>query len=100
MSTNVHDPIQIGSLTLRNRIIMAPMQQNQGTTEAYATDYHVKHYAARAEDVSLVIIESTGVSPNGRLFPDDIGIFTDRHVDPLRRIVNAVHQKGTPSLFN
>ncbi|CAM3675047.1 MULTISPECIES: oxidoreductase [Paenibacillus] len=96
MSTNVHDPIQIGSLTLRNRIIMAPMQQNQGTTEAYATDYHVKHYAARAEDVSLVIIESTGVSPNGRLFPDDIGIFTDRHVDPLRRIVNAVHQKGTP----
>lgn len=44
----------------------------------------------------MVIIESTGVSPNGRLYSNDIGIFTDEHTLPLRRIVDAVHSEGTP----
>lgn len=96
MTTRVHDPIQIGNVKLQNRIIMAPMQQNQGTPDSYATDYHIKFYGERAEHVSLVIIESTVVSPNGRLFPDDIGIYSDQHAAPLRPIVDAVHSKETP----
>lgn len=43
-----------------------------------------------------MIIESTGVSPNGRLYSNDIGIFTDDHIEPVRRIVDAVHSKATP----
>lgn len=63
MTINLHDPIQIGTVQLKNRMIMAPMQQNQGTPDSYATDYHVKFYSERAEHVSLIIIESTVVCP-------------------------------------
>lgn len=92
----IASPMKIGNLPLKNRLILAPMQQNQGTLEAMATDYHVRHYGERAGDVGLVILESTGVSPNGRLYPNDIGIFTEDHIAPLRKVVDAVHSKGTP----
>lgn len=96
MTISLHDSIRIGTLQLKNRMIMAPMQQNQGTPDSHATDYHVKFYSERAEHVSMIIIESTVVSANGRLFPDDIGIYTELHAASLRRIVDAVHAKGTP----
>ncbi len=97
--TTLNDSIRIGGLTLRNRLIMAPMQQYQGTPEGYATDHHVEFYSRRAKHVSLVIVESTAVSPDGRLFPNDIGIFADSHVEPLRRITDAVHAEGTPAFI-
>ncbi|MBB6691011.1 NADH:flavin oxidoreductase [Cohnella xylanilytica] len=97
--TTLNDSIRIGGLTLRNRLIMAPMQQYKGTPEGYATDHHVEFYSRRAKHVSLVIVESTAVSPDGRLFPNDIGIFSDAHVEPLRRITDAVHAEGTPAFI-
>jgi len=88
-------PASLSRMKLRNRLIMSPMQQYQGTPESFATAYHVHHYARRARGgVGLVIVESTAVSPNGRLYPDDIGIFTDAHVPPLAAITQAVHSEG------
>lgn len=88
---------KIGKLALKNRIIMAPMQRWQGSPEGYATNYHAKHYSERAKGgVGLVIVESAAVSENGRLFPNDIGIFTDHHREPLKKVVEAVHQADTP----
>jgi NADPH2 dehydrogenase len=90
-------PISIGNVTLKNRIVMAPMQQRQGTKEGYATDYHVRHYSERAKyKVGMVMIESTAIAENGRLFVDDIGIFTNDHTEPLRKVVNAIHSYETP----
>lgn len=94
MTLSLNDPLQIGSLQLRNRLVMAPMQQYRGTPEAFANDHHVAFYGSRAAHVGLVILESTAVSPEGRLIPNDIGIYTDRHVEPLRRIADAVHARG------
>jgi NADPH2 dehydrogenase len=97
MMSVLFTPINIGNVTLKNRIIMAPMQQRQGTEEAYATDHHIRHYSERAKhDVGLVIIESTAISKNGRLFNDDIGIFTDNHTLRLKKVVEAIHQYDTP----
>lgn len=90
-------PVSIGRVTLKNRMVMAPMQQYQGTSEAFATDYHLHHYSRRAQGgVGLVITESTAVSENGRLFMNDIGIFSDDHILPQKRIVDAVHDYNTP----
>jgi NADPH2 dehydrogenase len=89
--------IKIGNIELKNRIVVAPMQQRQGSKEAFATDYHVNHYRRFAEGgVSLVIIESTSIAEGGRLFPDDIGIYTDDHVEPLKNVVNSVHKENVP----
>jgi NADPH2 dehydrogenase len=74
---------------------MAPMQQYQGTPEAFATSYHVEHYSKRAHSVGLVMLESTAVSVQGRLFTNDIGIFSDEHIAPLKQVVDAIHAQGT-----
>jgi NADPH2 dehydrogenase len=90
-------PASIGKITLKNRLIMAPMQQREGTPEAFATDYHVEHYSRRAKGgVGLVMIESTSVSKEGRLFTDDIGIFTDEHGARLKKVAEAIHAYDTP----
>ncbi|WP_248924751.1 NADH:flavin oxidoreductase [Paenibacillus hamazuiensis] len=96
MTVTLTDSVKIGGLTLKNRLIMAPLQQYMGTPEGYATNHHIEFYGRRARHVALVVVESTAVSPNGRLFPSDIGIFTDRHVEPLRKITDAVHAQHTP----
>lgn len=93
---NLDNPISLGGLTLKNRLIMAPLQQYKGTPEAFPTDHHIEHYGRRARHVGLVILESTAVSPNGRLWANDIGIYTDRHAQALKKIVDAVHEHGTP----
>ncbi|WP_242108253.1 oxidoreductase [Luteimonas aquatica] len=88
-------PARLGSLRLRNRLVMSPMQQYQGAADARATAHHVHHYARRARGgVGLVMVESTAVAPEGRLFGDDIGLYSDAHVAPLRAVVDAVHAEG------
>ncbi|MFC8689573.1 tRNA-dihydrouridine synthase [Brevibacillus porteri] len=96
MTFTLNEPINIGSLRLKNRLIMSPMQQYRGTPEGFATDHHIEFYSRRAKHVSLVILESTAVSANGRLFHNDIGIYNDQHVEPLRKITEAVHSQHTP----
>ncbi|MBH5318728.1 NADH:flavin oxidoreductase [Paenibacillus sp. GSMTC-2017] len=93
MAPSLHSSGKINTLTLKNRLILAPMQQRKGTLDGHATDYHVEHYGRRAGDVGLVIIESTSVSPEGRLYHDDISIYSDSHIKPLSKIVKAVHNK-------
>lgn len=96
MNANTLSPFHIGGLQLKNRLIVSPMQQFHGTPEAFATEHHIHHYSRLAGDAGLVMLESTGVSPNGRLFHNDIGLFSDAHTEPLRKVVDAVHAKGTP----
>lgn len=93
--SRLFSPATLGRLQLRNRLVMSPMQQYQGTADASATAYHAHHYARRARGgVGLVMVESTAVAPEGRLFGDDIGLYSDAHVAPLRAVVDAVHAEG------
>lgn len=96
MTRTLNDPITIGGITLKNRLIMAPLQQYKGTPEAFAAGHHIEHYGRRAKHVGLIILESTAVSSNGRLWANDIGIYTDRHVEALRKVTDAVHAHDTP----
>lgn len=94
------ETLRLGPLTLKNRIVLPPMQQYQGSAEGYATPYHVHHYARRARGgVGLIILESTAVAPEGRLMADDIGLFSDSHVGPLAEVAQAVAAEGVPALL-
>lgn len=95
MRWTLDDPIELGSLRLKNRLIMAPLQQYKGTLDAFPIDHHIEHYGRRSKHVGLVILESTAISSNGRLWSNDIGIFTDQHVEPLRKIADAIHAHQT-----
>ena len=90
-------PKKIGNVEISNRIVMAPMQQWKGDAAGLASDYHVNHYSARAAGgVGLIIVESTAVAANGRLFPNDIGLFNQNHASALKRVTDAVHAHGVP----
>lgn len=84
-------PIQIGPLTLKNRIAMSPMCQ-YSSVDGFANDWHLVHLGSRAVGgVGLIIQEATAVSPIGRISPDDLGIWEDAHIPFLQKIVSFVH---------
>lgn len=87
-------PLTLRGLTLRNRIAMAPMCQ-YSAEDGMANDWHLVHLGSRAVGgTGLVIVEATGVTPDGRITPGDLGIWSDDHIEPLARIARFVHSQG------
>lgn len=86
--------LKIRSVTLRNRIVMSPMCQ-YSAENGLANDWHLVHLGSRAAGgASLIIVEATAVTAEGRITPGDMGIWSDEHVEPLARIVRFVHSQG------
>jgi 2,4-dienoyl-CoA reductase-like NADH-dependent reductase (Old Yellow Enzyme family) len=87
-------PFTVKSVTLRNRIGVSPMCQ-YSAEDGLANDWHLVHLGSRAVGgAGLVIVEATAVSPEGRISPGDLGIWSDRHVEPLTRINRFLKQHG------
>jgi len=93
----VCDPLRLRSLTLANRLLVSPMCQ-YSSVDGFATDWHLVHLGSRAVGgAALVFTEATAVTPEGRISPDDLGIWQDDHIEPLDRIVRFVHSQGVPA---
>lgn len=87
-------PLTIRGVTFRNRIVMSPMCQYVAR-EGMADDWHLVHLGSRAAGgVSLVMVEATAVTRDGRITPGDLGIWSDEHVEPLARIARFVTSQG------
>jgi 2,4-dienoyl-CoA reductase-like NADH-dependent reductase (Old Yellow Enzyme family) len=87
-------PLTIRGITFRNRIVMSPMCQ-YSAEEGLANDWHLVHLGSRAAGgVSLVMVEATAVTRDGRISPRDTGIWGDQHIEPLARIARFVHSQG------
>lgn len=83
------------SVTLRNRIVMSPMCMYTAGNDGMVTDWHMVHYATRAAGgVGLVVLEATAVEARGRISSNDLGIWSDDHVEPLRRLVSLIKAQG------
>jgi 2,4-dienoyl-CoA reductase-like NADH-dependent reductase (Old Yellow Enzyme family) len=92
---HLFEPFTLRGVTLRNRIVMSPMCQYSATEDACATDWHLVHLGSRAVGgAGLVTVEMTAIQSNGRLSLGDLGIYDDRHIEPLARIVRFVHGQG------
>ncbi|KAF9245771.1 hypothetical protein BU15DRAFT_85464 [Melanogaster broomeanus] len=88
-------PITIKNVTFKNRIWVAPMCQ-YSSDRGHATDWHLVHLGGFASrGVGAIIVEATAVVPEGRISPEDLGIWSDSHMEPLKRIVNFAHAQGT-----
>lgn len=90
-------PLEIRGVRLRNRIVMSPMCQ-YCAHDGLPDDWHLVHLGSRAVGgAALVIAEATAVTPEGRITPGDLGIWSDDHVEPFRRIARFLHSQGSVS---
>lgn len=91
---HLFSPLQIGSVTLPNRIAVSPMCE-YSCQDGFATDWHLVHLGSRAVGgAGLVFTEATAVLPEGRISPADLGLWKDEHIAPLRRVTDFVHAHG------
>ncbi|KAJ1907923.1 hypothetical protein IWQ60_011779 [Tieghemiomyces parasiticus] len=89
-------PIKFRNLTLRNRIMVSPMCE-YSAKDGYPTDWHFVHLGSFAvRGVGLIMMEATGVLPNGRITPGCLGLWKDDHIPHFERIVKFAHSQGTP----
>ncbi|RNI29744.1 NADH:flavin oxidoreductase/NADH oxidase [Rufibacter immobilis] len=94
MST-LFTPLQIRGLRLKNRIVVSPMCQ-YSAQDGFANDWHLVHLGSRAVGgAGLIIFEATAVSPEGRITPDDLGLWQDEHMPFLQRIVSFIESQGS-----
>jgi 2,4-dienoyl-CoA reductase-like NADH-dependent reductase (Old Yellow Enzyme family) len=95
MPPQLFTPLAFRGLELPNRIVVSPMCQ-YSSDQGLPTDWHLVHLGSRAVGgAGLVLVEATAVSPEGRISPEDSGIWSDQHADAFRRITTFVHAQGT-----
>ncbi len=93
--SQLFQPYTLKSITLRNRIVMSPMCQ-YSSKDGFANDWHLVELGSRASGgAGLIITEAAAVSPEGRISPNDLGIWKDEHIAPLKRITQFIESQGS-----
>ena len=88
-------PLTLRGLTLPNRLVVAPMCQ-YSVTDGLVGDYHLAHLGRFAlGGFGLVLVEATGVTPEGRISHGDVGLWSDEQVPGLARVADFLHAHGS-----
>ena len=97
MNASVKDPIRIGGHLVKNRVTFAPtVKFNWAGEDGIPTDRFALHYALRAQkECGLICVEATCVSPDGRLAPSQLGLWSDKQIPGHRKITDSVHAYGS-----
>lgn len=86
----------IRNVELKNRIMMAPMCMYEAKEDGFVTPFHMTHYASRAVgQVGLIIQEATAVLPEGRITEQDLGIWSDDHIEGLSKLITEMKRYGS-----
>lgn len=94
--TDLFSPFTLRGVTLKNRIGVAPMCQYCAKPDGLPTDWHLAHLVSRAVGgAGVTITEATAVTPEGRISPGDLGIWSDAHVAPHARLAAAIAAVGS-----
>ena len=95
MADSLFSPLVLRGVTLRNRITVSPMCE-YSSVDGFANDWHLVHLGSRAVGgAGLVFTEATAVVPEGRISPEDLGIWKDEHVPVLARITSFIREHGS-----
>ena len=87
-------PLTLRTVTFRNRIFVSPMCQ-YSSHDGLPTDWHLVHLGCRAVGgAGVVMVEATAVSPEGRISPDDSGIWSDAHAEAFAPIARFIREQG------
>ncbi len=93
---HLFEPLRLRGVELPHRIVVSPMCQYSCLgNDGLATDWHLVHLGTRAVGrAAAVIAEATAITADGRISPVDLGIWSDAHVEPLRRVFSFVEKQG------
>jgi 2,4-dienoyl-CoA reductase-like NADH-dependent reductase (Old Yellow Enzyme family) len=92
---DLFEPLQIRGVKLPNRIVVSPMCQ-YSSVDGFADDWHFVHLASRAVGgAAVVFTEAAAVVPEGRITPQDLGIWKDQHIPVLARIARFIEGQGS-----
>ncbi|HAP26962.1 MAG TPA: alkene reductase [Achromobacter sp.] len=88
------EPLKVGDLTLRNRVVMAPLTRQRASAGRVPNDLMVEYYTQRS-GAGLILTEATAVTPQGVGYADTPGLWSPEQVKGWRKVVDAVHDKGS-----
>ena len=92
--SKLFEKYKLRNIEFRNRIWVSPMCQ-YSSDDGLPTDWHLVHLGSRAVGgAGLVIVEATAVSPEGRISPQDSGIWSDAHTEKFKRITKFIKEQG------
>lgn len=92
---HLFEPLTLRGVTLKNRIVMSPMCMYSADFDGVANDWHLVHYPTRATGgAGLIIVEATAVESRGRISEHDLGLYDDRQMQGLSRIVAICRERG------
>ena len=93
MALDLFSPVKLGSISLKNRMVMAPLTRNRAGEGGVPQDINVTYYEQRAT-AGLIITEATPISAMAHGYPTLPGIYTDAQVAGWKKVTDAVHAKG------
>ncbi|HSB78210.1 MAG TPA: FAD-dependent oxidoreductase [Candidatus Methylomirabilis sp.] len=94
---HLFSPFTLGNVTLKNRLVMAPMALNYSTEKGEVQQRQIDYYLERARGgIGLIITESNYISPEGRSERHRLGLYSDHMVPQHRLLVEAIHRENTP----
>ncbi|WP_435335660.1 NADH:flavin oxidoreductase/NADH oxidase [Haloarchaeobius sp. TZWWS8] len=94
--TDLFTPLSLRETTVPNRVMVSPMCQYSCDGDGLATAWHQQHLGSRAVGgAGIVMTEATAVSPEGRISPDDLGIWSEEHADTLAPIAEFISQQDS-----
>ncbi|MGB3414937.1 MAG: hypothetical protein WBA28_09505, partial [Microbacteriaceae bacterium] len=96
MNSALFSPIMVRNLEVRNRLWVPPMCQfSCENQDGLANDWHLVHQGAFASGgAGMIITEATAIVPEGRISPVDLGIWSEEHIAPLKRVTDFIHSQG------
>lgn len=96
LNRKLFQPYTIKNVELKNRIVMAPMcMYSSHNEDGKIENWHRTHYTSRAVGgAGLIIQEATAVTPQGRISPQDLGIWSDDHLEGLTELVSLMKEQG------
>lgn len=91
---SLFQPLTVRGVTLQNRIILSPLCQ-YSVQDGHLTPWHMAHLGGIIlRGPGLAFIEATAVLPEGRITPQDSGLWKDSQIEPVRRIAEFAHSQG------
>ena len=92
-TSSLHEEVPMGDLTLKNRVLMAPLTRNRANADGTPKDLAIEYYRQRAS-AGLIVTEATQISEMGKGYIDTPGIHNDKHVEAWKHVTDAVHEAG------